>query len=74
MCKVSKTDSIPHSFLLLCSEANAAGPVEEQVRAAIPTKVERLYGDSFMMGAPRPGQGRRQPAPINVVDAFRDFG
>lgn len=57
----------------MCREANQAGTVEEQVRAPLPSKVERLYGDYDM--APRPGQGRgRLPIPANVVDAFRDFG
>ena len=59
-----------------CSEGNAVQPVtQEEVRAPLPTRVERLYGDFHHPAAmgPIPGLGRHNAVPTNVVDAFRDF-
>ena len=51
--------------------AGAGG--EEEVRAPIPTRTERLYGDDFHV-APPPRRPRAPGAlPSTVVDAFRDF-
>ncbi len=60
------------------SEANAAAPIgggpgqEDQVRAPLPSKVERLYGDFHQPGAARAARGHNA-IPSNALDAFRDF-
>ncbi|GAB4816470.1 hypothetical protein N2152v2_003516 [Parachlorella kessleri] len=51
-------------------EADAV-PAEEQVRAPIPVRTERLYGDAPHRAHPT---RRVDPVPHNVVDAFRDLG
>ena len=71
-----------------CSEGDAGGPPplgggafgyggeeEEAVRAPLPVRTERLYGEEAAAYRPPMGPRRRaDPVPINVADAFRDFG
>jgi hypothetical protein len=45
---------------------------EEEVRAPLPSKVERLYGDFNQPGAARATRAQN-PIPHNALDAFRDF-
>jgi hypothetical protein len=58
------------------SEANAVAPmgsVEDEVRAPLPSKVERLYGDyQQASGGPRATRAHNA-IPHNALDAFRDF-
>ena len=53
-------------------DAQASFDGEEQVRAPLPTRTERLYGDTYVNQV----RGRAttiHPVVPNVVDAFRDF-
>lgn len=73
----SKSHIPPYLFLFIHSEANASAPIgasgqEEEVRAPLPSKVERLYGDFHQPGAARASRGNNAP-PHNALDAFRDF-
>jgi hypothetical protein len=49
-----------------------ASTQDEEVRAPLPSKVERLYGDLHQPGAARSSQGNNAPSQI-ALDAFRDF-
>lgn len=53
--------------------AASLGDEEDAVRAPIPTRVERLYGDSIVNHSTGRSRGSH-PVPPHVVDAFRDFG
>ena len=55
---------------LPCSEANMPA-LEDEVRAPLPTRVERLYGDQYQ--APAPPRRAENAVPRSAVDAFRDF-
>eukprot|EP00887_Chlorella_sp_A99_P008221 scaffold12.g8221.t1 len=53
----------------------AGASAEDEVRAPIPTRMDRLYGDEYGGYAGPPAQRRppANPVPHTVVDAFRDF-
>lgn len=50
----------------------ALPPLPPQVRAPLPVRTERLYGDEPLPARPPPRRAAN-PVPLTVVDAFRDF-
>lgn len=79
----SSSEAAPHNHHHNDDEAFARqleqqdrGEEEPQVRAPLPSKVERLYGDFYQYDAShalRQQSQARNPVPAQVVDAFRDF-